>query len=113
MNRIKQLRENKNMLQDELAKVLNVTQKTISNYENGTRDIPTEYLIKLAEFFNVSTDYLLGTSDVKNNTETFDKDKLYFALSKEDEDYISDELKDKILEFAKFAIEQEKKKKEK
>lgn len=67
MNRIKILREEKNMLQDDLAKVLNVTQKTISNYENETRDIPTEYLKTLSEYFCCSIDYILGKSDIRNS----------------------------------------------
>jgi repressor LexA len=66
MNRIKFLREEKNMLQEDLGKVIGVTQKTISNYEKGTRDIPTEYVLKLADYFNVSTDYLLGKSMFRN-----------------------------------------------
>lgn len=59
MNRLKSLREEKQMLQGELAEILEVSQKTISNYETGERDMSTETLTKLAEFFNVSIDYLL------------------------------------------------------
>lgn len=66
MNRIKFLREENNMLQDDLAKILNVTQKTISNYENEARDIPTEYLKILSEYFNCSIDYILGKSNIRN-----------------------------------------------
>lgn len=67
MNRIKKLREEKNMLQEELAKILNVTQKTISNYETESRDIPTKYIMQLADFFDVTSDYLLGKSDIKKD----------------------------------------------
>lgn len=69
MNRIKRLREEKNMLQEDLALILEVTQKTISNYENETRDIPTEYLIKLSNYFNVSIDYILCKTDIRNTSQ--------------------------------------------
>lgn len=69
MNRLKYLREEKNMLQEDLAKVLDVSQKTISNYETGERDMSTETLTKLSEYFNVSIDYLLGKSDIRNPEE--------------------------------------------
>ncbi len=59
MNRIKELREEQNILQCDLAKILKVSQKTISNYENETRDIPTAYLKLLSQYFNCSIDYLL------------------------------------------------------
>ncbi len=72
MNRVKYLREEKNMLQEDLAKVLEVTQKTISNYENETRDIPTEVLKKLSDFFDVSIDYILGKTDIRNQKQEND-----------------------------------------
>lgn len=113
MNRLKYLREEKNMLQEDLAKVLDVSQKTISNYETGERDMSTETLTKLSEYFNVSIDYLLGKSDIRNPQTSFNDDELHIALSQEDKGYISDDLKDKIREYAKFIIEQEKNKKDK
>ena len=113
MNRLKYLREEKNMLQEDLAKVLEVSQKTISNYETGERDMSTETLTKLSEYFNVSIDYLLGKSDIRNPKTSFRDDELHIALSKEDKGYISNELKNKITEYAKFVIEQEKRKKDK
>lgn len=69
MNRIKYLREENGELQSDLAKILNVTSVAIGNYENEKRDIPTEYLKILSEHFNVSIDYLLGKSDIRNNRE--------------------------------------------
>lgn len=62
MNRIKELRENLNLTQTELGKKLNLSQITISGYERGYRDPDLETLLKLAKFFNVSIDYLLGAS---------------------------------------------------
>ena len=66
MNRLKFLREEKGLLQEDVGKILEVSGRAIGNYENEKRDIPTEYVVKLANFFNVSTDYLLGKSDVRN-----------------------------------------------
>jgi transcriptional regulator with XRE-family HTH domain len=63
--RIRDLREDKDLKQDDLAKVLNCTQACYSNYENGRRDIPTEVLSTLADFYGVSVDYLLGRTDTK------------------------------------------------
>ena len=57
--RIRDLREDKDLKQEDLAKLLNCTQACYSNYENGRRDIPTEVLKALADFYNVSIDYLL------------------------------------------------------
>ncbi len=69
MNRLKILREEKQLLQSDIGKLLGVTSNAVGYYENEKRDIPTEYVIKLAEFFNVSTDYLLGKSDIRNPEE--------------------------------------------
>ena len=63
--RIRNLREDRDLKQDDLAKLLNCTQACYSNYENGKRDIPTEVLSALADFYNVSTDYLLGRTSEK------------------------------------------------
>ena len=58
--RIKDLREDKDLKQRQLAEYLNCSQQVYSNYELGQRDIPTDVLIRLADFYNVSIDYLLG-----------------------------------------------------
>ena len=64
--RIRELREDNDYKQQELADFLGCTQVCYSNYENGKRDIPTEVLNKLADFYGVSTDYLLGRTCVKD-----------------------------------------------
>ena len=64
--RIRELREDNDLLQKNLAEYLNCTQVAYSRYELGTRDIPTEVLIALSKFYNVSTDYILGLKDEKN-----------------------------------------------
>lgn len=63
--RIRDLREDRDLLQKELADFLRCTQVCYSNYETGKRDIPTETLIRLAQFYHTSTDYLLGVTDVR------------------------------------------------
>ena len=66
--RIRDLREDNDRTQKELAKELNCSQQVYSNYELGQRDIPTDILIKLSKFYNVSVDYILGlTNNPKPN----------------------------------------------
>lgn len=62
-HRIRDLREDNDLKQKEVADFLNCSQVCYSYYELGKRDIPTEVLIKLAKFYNTSTDYILGLSD--------------------------------------------------
>lgn len=62
--RIKGLREEKNLSQKEIAQILGISQRTYSYYETN-RDIPISVLIKLANFYNVTTDYLLNREDNK------------------------------------------------
>ena len=61
--RIRDLREDRDLTQKELAKALNCSQQVYSNYELGQRDIPTDILIKLSDFYEVSVDFMLGISD--------------------------------------------------
>ena len=63
--RIRDLREDRYLHQEDLAKLLNCTQACYSNYENGKRDIPSEVWESLASFYNVSVDYLMGRTNVK------------------------------------------------
>ena len=63
--RIRDLREDNDLYQKDLAEYLNCSQVCYSHYEIGKRDIPTDVLIKLAKFYNTSTDYLLGLTDEK------------------------------------------------
>lgn len=62
---IRDLREDNDITQNTIAKYLNCSQQVYSNYELGQRDIPTDILIKLANFYEVSTDYLLGLTEKK------------------------------------------------
>ena len=61
--RIRDLREDQDMTQKQIAQMLGMSQTGYSKYETGENDIPTAILIKLARFYNTSIDYLLGESD--------------------------------------------------
>lgn len=61
--RIRNLREDKDLNQTQLAKELNISQATYSRYESGYLDIPSEILIKLSKIHQVSVDYILGLTD--------------------------------------------------
>ena len=63
--RIKDLREDNDKTQKELAEYLVMKQPQYYRYENGLRDIPTDILIKLSKYYNVSVDYILGLTDKK------------------------------------------------
>lgn len=66
-SRIKQLREKRGLIQEMLAAELGITQQMLSKYERDTTLIKVDVLKKIAEYFNVTTDYLLGVSDVKRD----------------------------------------------
>lgn len=73
MNRLKELRLNKKIKQDEIATIVCVKQNTISNWESERTEIDNQSLQKLADYFNVSVDYLLGRDENKQNkTASFD-----------------------------------------
>ena len=61
--RLKELREDRDIKQKDIAEYLHIKQNTYSQYENEQRQLPIDVLIKLAEYYKVSTDYILGISD--------------------------------------------------
>ena len=63
--RLKDLREDNDLTQQEIADILNISQRGYSHYETGNNDIPTEILIKLAKYYNTSIDYILGLTNIK------------------------------------------------
>ncbi len=65
ITRIKDLREDSDIKQKELADALGISQRAYSHYENGTRKIPLDILVALAEYYGCSTDYLLGRTKKK------------------------------------------------
>ncbi|MDE7433312.1 MAG: helix-turn-helix domain-containing protein [Lachnospiraceae bacterium] len=66
-NRIRELRKNMNLSQEGLAAILCTSQQAVSRIENGAYDIPTDLLVKMADSFNVTTDYILGRTDIKRD----------------------------------------------
>lgn len=63
--RLRDLREDRDLLQKDIAKILNVAERTYSGYETETRWLPKEALIELAKFYNTSTDYILELTNIK------------------------------------------------
>ena len=61
--RLKEIREDRDLLQKDIAKILNITQVQYSRYETGIRLIPLDKLNTLAKFYGVSIDYLIGNTD--------------------------------------------------
>ncbi|HIZ56133.1 MAG TPA: helix-turn-helix domain-containing protein [Firmicutes bacterium] len=64
-SRIRDLREDRDLAQREIAQFLCMSQTGYSKYETGENDIPTQVLIKLADFYNTSVDYILGRTNIK------------------------------------------------
>lgn len=85
-NRLKELREEKGLTQKDFAETLDISRATIAGYESQGKEPSFDRLKEFAKFFNVSVDYLVGYSDVKNtcdNLSCADQNK-YSDLSKED-----------------------------
>lgn len=80
--RLRDLREDKDMNQTQVAEILNTRQTVYSRYERGFQSIPVEHLITLADFYGVSTDYILGRTNVKEVNKQHNKggftDKPFF-----------------------------------
>ena len=62
-SRLKDLREDKDLVQKEVAAILGIDQRVYSNYETGKREIPCRFVVTLAKFYNTSTDYILGLTN--------------------------------------------------
>ena len=93
-SRIKLLREEKGLKQEELAKILSIAPSTIGMYERDAREPNDEIKLKMAEYFGVSIDFLLGKSDVRNPEKIeVDNDKLKIGLFVKDYSKITDEQK--------------------
>lgn len=61
--RLKDLREDRDLMQKEIAAILGIDQRVYSNYETGKREIPTGFVVQLADFYNTSADYILGRTN--------------------------------------------------
>ncbi|MCL2695411.1 MAG: helix-turn-helix transcriptional regulator [Clostridiales bacterium] len=62
--RLRDLREDRELKQKEVAYILGIDQRVYSTYETGRREIPTRFVVKLAGFYNTSTDYILGRTNI-------------------------------------------------
>ena len=74
IHRLKDLREDMDLTQADIAKILNTTQQQYSKYEIGIRLIPIDKLNKLADFYKTSTDYILGRT---NNRKPYETEKVF------------------------------------
>ena len=63
--RLRDLREDKDLTQKQLAEIIGMSQEGYSKYETGKNDIPTDILIKLSNYYNTSIDYILGLTNIK------------------------------------------------
>lgn len=115
MNRIKILREENHITQEELAEKLTLSKGIISLYEKEERKPSLEVLVKLSEIFDCSIDYILCKSDIRNPEKgvDFDPDKLRIGLSKKDYENITDEQMKQIEELAKVILKDNLKDKDK
>lgn len=104
--RIRFLREQSGKTQGELADLLNVKRYTVSDWENERTEPDIESINNLSKIFNVSTDYLLGLSDIPNpqNIDDIQLDEFQFALYGEVKD-LTEAQKKTILDMAKFLKE--------
>lgn len=110
MNRIKFLREEKNIYQKDLAKLLGVSIPAINYYENEKRSLDTKFASILADFFGVSIDYLLGKTDIRNPEEQINDilNEAMIGMSKSDYEKLTETQKKQIRDFALFVKNQNK-----
>lgn len=108
MNRLKELRIEKGLLQSDIAKIINKGERTVGFYETGERDMNTETLAILSDFFNVSIDYLLGKTNIRNPGKQIDNilNEAMIGMSKEEYEALNETQKKQIRDFAIFVKNQ-------
>ena len=97
--RLSELRKDRNLRQRDLAKILGVSESTVSLYERGKVSPPDDIKIKLTTYFNVTMDYLMGLSDIANHN---DKRYLFFP------DTVDDDTISKVKEYTGYLIYKQK-----
>lgn len=107
MNRLKLLREEKGLNQNDIATLLNISVPAYSYYENEKRDIPTEVLVTLSNYYGVSVDYILGASNYRNGE--LNSDLLKIGLNMKNYTPPTEEQKKQIEDFARFVLKDNKK----
>lgn len=107
-NKLRNLRENNGLLQKDISKDLNISASTIGMYEQGRREPDNATLKKIANYFGVSTDYLLDNEKKNNNREAEAREKealknilIKAGYMKENDDLTNDEL-DRLIKFVSF-----------
>lgn len=112
LNRLAELRKSNGLSQQQFAKIFGVAQNTVSNWENGNRLVDTENLQKIADYFGVTTDYVLCRDSAPVSQPTTDRtvsdEDIMFALFDGDKD-ITPEMFDEVKNFARFVREKHKK----
>lgn len=104
-NRLAQLRKELNLTQEEFAEKIGYTRTAISAWEVGRNEPSNTDTLKIANFFNVSVDYLLGKSDIRNPQNSKDySDKININLYTKDYTNITDNQINQITEFAKLVL---------
>lgn len=99
LNRIKELRKQKGVKQADLAKLLGIAQSTMSGWENEINEVDNDSLFKLADFFGVSVDYILGRDTIPDDINT--DDDFAYALYNEAKE-LTDEDKKQLIKMAQF-----------
>ncbi len=107
MIKIRELRIQQNIQQKDMASILGIPANTYNQWENGKRQPDYQTLVKIAEYFNVSVDYLLGREETKTAPEPTDEEKLKVALFGGD-DEVTDDMWDEVKNFVEF-VKQKKK----
>lgn len=112
LNRLAELRKSNGLSQQQFAKIFGVAQNTVSNWENGNRLVDTENLQKIADYFGVTTDYILCRDSKPISQSSTEKavsdEEIMFALFDGDKD-ITPEMFDEVKTFARFVREKHKK----
>lgn len=107
--RIKSLRVENNLSGEELGKIVGVSKVSVWQWENGINYPNNNVLIELSNYFQVSTDYLLGKSDVRNiNNPDIDESSFKVAFYNEVED-LSDDMKEQVLDYVRYLRNKNKK----
>lgn len=96
MEKLRELRKQNNLTQSDMAAILGISRQAYSNYELGTREADHITLIKLADYFNVTTDYLLGRDTTKSST-----DNVKVAVFGGNEE-VTDEMWDEVKNFVEY-----------
>lgn len=111
-NRLKELRKDKKITQSELGNILGVAKTTISMYENGNSTPNDDIKLKMCEYFNVSLDYLVGKSNIKQSADSIidsNPKENTVALHTDDYDELPQEAKDEINNFIEYVKQKYKK----